>query len=120
MRFVNVRRHWKTSGRFNTAKDLQPAIHARPAVGVEAGAVGLVERSFENELHRQIPRSLGEPLGDFKCERLVLDDARTGNDEQFLAGTAAVMAGGRRPAQIQAGSPMTVKILSPVTVTVER
>ena len=36
------------------------------------------------------------------------------------AGTAAVMAGGRRPAQIQAGSPMTVKILSPVSVTVER
>jgi type IV secretory pathway VirB10-like protein len=36
------------------------------------------------------------------------------------AGTAAVMAGGRRPAQIPAGSPMTVKILSPVTVTVER
>jgi type IV secretory pathway VirB10-like protein len=36
------------------------------------------------------------------------------------AGTAAVMAGGRRAAQIQAGSPMTVKILSPVSVTVER
>ncbi len=36
------------------------------------------------------------------------------------AGTAAVMAGGRRPAQIQAGSPMTVKVLSPVTVQVER
>jgi type IV secretory pathway VirB10-like protein len=36
------------------------------------------------------------------------------------AGTAAVMAGGRRPAQIQAGSPLTVKVLSPVTVTVER
>ena len=36
------------------------------------------------------------------------------------AGTAAVMAGGRRPAQIQAGSPMTVKVLSPVTVAVEK
>jgi type IV secretory pathway VirB10-like protein len=36
------------------------------------------------------------------------------------AGTAAVMAGGRRPAQIQAGAPMTVKVLSPVTVTVEK
>lgn len=36
------------------------------------------------------------------------------------AGTAAVMAGGRRAAQIQAGAPMTVKVLSPVTVTVER
>ena len=36
------------------------------------------------------------------------------------AGTAAVMAGGRRPAQIQAGSPMTVKVLSPVTVPVEK
>jgi hypothetical protein len=36
------------------------------------------------------------------------------------AGTAAVMAGGRRPAQIQAGSPMTVKVLSPVTVSVEK
>ena len=36
------------------------------------------------------------------------------------AGTAAVMAGGRKPAQIQAGSPMTVKVLSPVTVSVEK
>jgi hypothetical protein len=30
------------------------------------------------------------------------------------------MAGGRKPAQIAAGSPVTVKVLSPVTVTVER
>jgi len=30
------------------------------------------------------------------------------------------MAGGRKPAQIQAGSPMTVKVLSPVTVSVEK
>jgi type IV secretory pathway VirB10-like protein len=36
------------------------------------------------------------------------------------AGTAAVMAGGRRPAEIKAGSPVTVKVLSPVSVTVER
>jgi hypothetical protein len=36
------------------------------------------------------------------------------------AGTAAVMAGGRRHAEIRAGSPVTVKVLSPVTVTVER
>lgn len=36
------------------------------------------------------------------------------------AGTATVMAGGRRPAEIRAGSPVTVKVLSPVTVTVER
>ena len=34
-------------------------------------------------------------------------------------GTAAVMAGGRRPAQFLEGSPVTVKVLSPVTVTVE-
>jgi hypothetical protein len=30
------------------------------------------------------------------------------------------MAGGRRAAQIQAGSPLTVKVLSPVTVPVEK
>ncbi len=35
-------------------------------------------------------------------------------------GTAAVMAGGRRAAQIAAGSPVTVKVLSPVAVTVEK
>jgi hypothetical protein len=35
-------------------------------------------------------------------------------------GTAAVMAGGRRAAQIAPGSPVTVKVLSPVTVTVEK
>lgn len=36
------------------------------------------------------------------------------------AGTAAAMAGGRRAAQIQAGSPLTVKVLSPVSVQVEK
>ena len=35
-------------------------------------------------------------------------------------GSAAVMAGGRKAAQIAAGSPVTVKVLSPVPVTVER
>jgi hypothetical protein len=35
-------------------------------------------------------------------------------------GTAAVMAGGRRPATLSAGSTMTVRVLSPVTVTVEK
>jgi hypothetical protein len=34
-------------------------------------------------------------------------------------GTAAVMAGSRRPATMSAGSTMTVRVLSPVTVTVE-
>jgi type IV secretory pathway VirB10-like protein len=36
------------------------------------------------------------------------------------AGTTATMAGGRRPAELRAGSTVTVKLLSPVTVTVER
>jgi hypothetical protein len=35
-------------------------------------------------------------------------------------GTAAVMAGGRRAATLSAGSTMTVRVLSPVSVTVER
>jgi Bacterial conjugation TrbI-like protein len=35
-------------------------------------------------------------------------------------GTTAVMASDRRPAKIAAGSPVTVKVLSPVTVTVEK
>lgn len=36
------------------------------------------------------------------------------------AGTTAVMAGGRRPAELEAGSTITVKLLSPLTVTLER
>ena len=36
------------------------------------------------------------------------------------AGTAAVMAGSRRAATFTAGSTVTVRVLSPVTVTVER
>ncbi len=35
-------------------------------------------------------------------------------------GTAAVMAGGRNPATVQAGSTMTARIVDPVTITVER
>jgi hypothetical protein len=36
------------------------------------------------------------------------------------AGTAAVMTGDRREATLRAGEPMTVRILSPVTVTIEK
>ena len=36
------------------------------------------------------------------------------------AGTAAVMAGGRNPATLNAGSPVTVRLLAPATVTVEK
>jgi hypothetical protein len=36
------------------------------------------------------------------------------------AGTAAVMAGGRNPATLPAGAPITVRILRPATVTVEK
>jgi type IV secretory pathway VirB10-like protein len=36
------------------------------------------------------------------------------------AGTAAVLAGGRNPATLPAGTPVTVRILKPATVTVEQ
>jgi hypothetical protein len=36
------------------------------------------------------------------------------------AGTAAVLAGGRNPATLPAGSPVTVRLLQPATVTVEK
>lgn len=36
------------------------------------------------------------------------------------AGTAAVMAGGRNPATLPAGTPVTVRVLDPTTVTVEK
>ena len=36
------------------------------------------------------------------------------------AGTAAVMAGGRNPATLTSGAPVTVRLLKPVTVTVEK
>jgi hypothetical protein len=36
------------------------------------------------------------------------------------AGTAAVLAGGRNPATLPAGTPVTVRLLKPTTVTVEQ
>ena len=36
------------------------------------------------------------------------------------AGTAAVMAGGRNPATLPSGTPVTVRLQKPATVTVER
>jgi hypothetical protein len=42
-----------------------------------------------------------------------------GGSTGAAGGTAAVLAGGRRPATISAGSTITVRVLSPVTVTVE-
>jgi len=35
------------------------------------------------------------------------------------AGTAAVMAGGRNPATLPSGTPVTVRLVKPATVTVE-
>ena len=36
------------------------------------------------------------------------------------AGTAAVFAGGRNPATLTAGAPITVRLMKPATVTVEK
>jgi hypothetical protein len=46
--------------------------------------------------------------------------AAIGGSVGAAGGTAAVMAGQRNPAVLPAGAPVTVRILSPVTVTVER
>jgi hypothetical protein len=35
------------------------------------------------------------------------------------AGTAAVMAGGRNPATLPAGTPVTIRLVKPATVTVD-
>ena len=36
------------------------------------------------------------------------------------AGTAAVLAGGRNPATLPSGTPVTVRVTKPATVTVEK
>jgi len=36
------------------------------------------------------------------------------------AGTAAVMAGGRNPATLPSGTPVTVRLVKPATVTIEQ
>jgi len=36
------------------------------------------------------------------------------------SGTAAVLAGGRNPATLPAGTPITIRVIKPTTVTVER
>lgn len=43
-----------------------------------------------------------------------------GSGAGAAGGTAAVMAGGRKPATLASGTTVTVRVLSPVTVTVER
>jgi hypothetical protein len=46
--------------------------------------------------------------------------AAIGGSVGAAGGTAAVMAGGRNPAELKAGSTVTVRLSDPVTVTVER
>ncbi len=46
--------------------------------------------------------------------------AMIGGATGAAGGTAAVMAGGRRAATLSAGSTMTVRVLSPISVTVEK
>jgi hypothetical protein len=60
----------------------------------------------------------GRPTSDFDAAGAPAVGAASGM--AALGGTAAVMASDRRAAKIAAGSPVTAKVLSPVTVTVEK
>jgi hypothetical protein len=55
---------------------------AESAEGVDAGAIGFIERSLEHQLQRLIGDELLQPPGDFEREFRRFDDARPRNQQK--------------------------------------
>jgi hypothetical protein len=92
MRFVDIRRNGKTRGFGYRRQDFQSGFQPCPPKSSAAGAVCLIERSFEDELHRQIARLLDQPAGYRESQVFALDHAGARNDEQLPAGSTAIIS----------------------------
>jgi hypothetical protein len=73
----------------HAGQDLQAALHARPAVGADAGAVGLVVAGLEDERDAQLARDLHQASRHLGRMGGALDDAGAGDEEERLAATQA-------------------------------
>ena len=93
MRLVNVGGDRQPGFAFHAGEDFQAGVQTRPAIRLQTGAVGFVERGFEHQLDRQGGRR-SAPTARRSAERQVgrLQNAGAGDDQQRLAGSTAIGA----------------------------
>jgi hypothetical protein len=89
---MNIRRHGQTRRASHTVQDGEALVHTRASIGMATRAIGFVERRLEDHLDRQAGSERGKMVRDEEAQILSLNDARTGNDEQWLAWTTAIRA----------------------------
>src|SRR5207253_8150317 len=79
---VHVGEHGHPDLASHLVEDLQARLHARPAEGRAARAVGLVEARLEDERDAERPGHFLEAAGDVDLQLLRFDDARAGDEEE--------------------------------------
>ena len=80
--FVHVGEHGHADLRAHVCQHLETGVDARAAKARLRRAVRLVVRRLEDEGHAETRGDLLELAGDFLRQRLALDDAGTGDEEE--------------------------------------
>ena len=82
---MHVGQHRQVELLAHALEDAQALLQAQAAKAAERAAVRFVERGLEHERYRKLGRDGFEPLGRGQHERLALDHAGAGDQEQWLA-----------------------------------
>jgi hypothetical protein len=77
LRLVDVRRYWQARFFMDALQDAKPLFHSQSTKGTGAGAVGLIERGFEHQLHRQLRDNVPQTPRNMQCQRFAFDHAWT-------------------------------------------
>ena len=82
---VHIRQHRKPILALDQRQQFQPFLHARPARSADRGAVGFVERAFENQRQLRMRLANGHQLLRHRpTNTLIFQRAGPGDDEQLL------------------------------------
>jgi len=89
---VDVGRNGQPDRVADLFQDSQPFFHSRAAKSIEAGAIRLVERGLEDELHADVAGVSGELLSDRERQRFSLDHTGSRDHQQRFVRAAAMRA----------------------------
>ena len=87
-RVVDISGHFQACCITHLLQDLHAAFQTGTAKAIDTGPVGLVETRFEHDRNIKTCPQLDQCRGNLKHQSFTLDDARTGDQEQWLAPTA--------------------------------
>ena len=88
MAFMDVRGDRQAGASLHGLQRPQARLQSRTAKRLARGPVGLVERRLEHQRQSQTLGQFPQPLGNPQRQIVRLDDARSGDPEQRLAGPA--------------------------------